>query len=101
MFISGCVRAALPLLSVGVSLWAVVPSAFVVFPSEAVKALPSLSKSEIIAAGPFHNVILWSLLFSSRSLLEIIVEYTPFSSELVTTLEGLAVVQVSTVCFVP
>ncbi|KAI0794850.1 hypothetical protein C8Q75DRAFT_803692 [Abortiporus biennis] len=53
----------IPLLSVGASVIAVIPSAFVSLPQAAVEALPSRSQLRIIGAGPFHNVILWLILW--------------------------------------
>ncbi|KAJ6504274.1 hypothetical protein C8R47DRAFT_1104935 [Mycena vitilis] len=53
---------AVPILSAGASFTVVVPAAFVAFPATALEALKPFARSRIIAAGPFHNLIFWSLL---------------------------------------
>ncbi|KAF7377731.1 Histone acetyltransferase [Mycena sanguinolenta] len=53
---------AVPIMSAGVSFTVVVPAAFVSFPATALEALKPLARSRIIAAGPFHNLVFWSLL---------------------------------------
>ncbi|KAJ7040818.1 hypothetical protein C8F04DRAFT_1253726 [Mycena alexandri] len=54
---------AVPIMSAGASFTVVVPAAFVTFPSTALEALKPFARSRIIAAGPFHNLVLWGLLF--------------------------------------
>jgi S2P endopeptidase len=46
----------------GASFTVVIPAAFVSFPSTALEALRPFARSRIIAAGPFHNFVLWTLL---------------------------------------
>ncbi|KAJ6467002.1 hypothetical protein C8R45DRAFT_910136 [Mycena sanguinolenta] len=53
---------AVPIMSAGVSFTVVIPAAFVSFSATALEALKPLARSRIIAAGPFHNLIFWSLL---------------------------------------
>ncbi|CAA7262563.1 unnamed protein product [Cyclocybe aegerita] len=70
----------LPLLSAGASLTLFLPSAFASFPSSlssslssatsspSPSTLPALSRARLIAAGPFHNILLWAfLLLLARS----------------------------------
>ena len=52
----------LPLTACGASLVACVPAAFVSFPDTAVRNLPPRARSRVIAAGPFHNLVLWGAL---------------------------------------
>ncbi|KAJ7768389.1 hypothetical protein B0H16DRAFT_1673554 [Mycena metata] len=54
---------AVPIMSAGASFTVVVPAAFVTFSSTALEALTPFARSRIIAAGPFHNLVLWGLLF--------------------------------------
>ncbi len=57
----------LPLSACGASLVACVPAAFVSFPDTAVRSLPPRARSRVIAAGPFHNLVLWvALLLAVR-----------------------------------
>ncbi|KAF8201041.1 hypothetical protein K438DRAFT_1821267 [Mycena galopus ATCC 62051] len=53
---------AVPIMSAGASFTVVIPAAFVSFPSTALEALKPFARSRIIAAGPFHNLVFWSLL---------------------------------------
>jgi len=52
----------IPVTSVGVSLTMIFPSAFVALPLTATQDLPTRSRLRIVAAGPFHNLLLWLLL---------------------------------------
>lgn len=52
----------LPLAACGASLIACVPAAFVSFPDTAVRGLPPRARARVIAAGPFHNLVLWGAL---------------------------------------
>ncbi|KAJ7254704.1 hypothetical protein B0H12DRAFT_1114912 [Mycena haematopus] len=54
---------AVPIISAGVSITIVIPAAFVTFPTTTLEALKSFARSRIIAAGPFHNLVFWFLLF--------------------------------------
>ncbi|KAG5645952.1 hypothetical protein DXG03_004744 [Asterophora parasitica] len=62
---------AIPILSAGLSLTFIIPSAFVSFSAYALDALAPRARARIIAAGPFHNIVLWVLLVS--------LSYTPFA----------------------
>jgi len=42
----------------------VIPSAFVTFSSAALEGLAPRARARIVAAGPFHNIILWCMLLS-------------------------------------
>ncbi|KAG6918082.1 hypothetical protein DXG01_016534 [Tephrocybe rancida] len=53
---------ALPILSAGASFTLVVPSAFVTFSNAALDSLTPRARARVVAAGPFHNIILWCLL---------------------------------------
>ncbi|KAJ7853498.1 hypothetical protein B0H14DRAFT_782643 [Mycena olivaceomarginata] len=53
---------AIPIMSAGASFTVVIPAAFVSFPSTALEALRPFARSRIIAAGPFHNFVFWTLL---------------------------------------
>jgi hypothetical protein len=55
-------RESLPILSAGAAFTLVIPSAFVSFPSAALDALTPHARSRIISAGPFHNLVFWSVL---------------------------------------
>lgn len=55
-------RESVPLLSTGASITILIPSAFVSLSSAAVQSLPSRPRMNIIAAGPFHNLVYWTLL---------------------------------------
>lgn len=55
-------RHAVPIVSAGASFTVVVPAAFVTFPTTAMEALRPWPRSQIIAAGPFHNLVFWALL---------------------------------------
>ncbi|KAG6826261.1 hypothetical protein H0H92_000525 [Tricholoma furcatifolium] len=55
----------LPMLSVGASFTLVVPSAFVTFSSAALDSLRPRARARVVAAGPFHNLLLWVLLVSA------------------------------------
>ncbi|KAH9942695.1 hypothetical protein B0H21DRAFT_750382 [Amylocystis lapponica] len=54
----------IPLLSAGASLILILPSAFVALPAAEISALPSLPRLRIVAAGAFHNLLLWALLIA-------------------------------------
>ncbi|KIY66327.1 hypothetical protein CYLTODRAFT_491571 [Cylindrobasidium torrendii FP15055 ss-10] len=56
--IAGAVES-LPMQSCGLSLLAFLPSAFVAFPSHAIGALDPRSRARVIAAGAWHNAVLW------------------------------------------
>ena len=53
---------AVPIMSAGASFTDVIPAAFVSFPDTAVRNLPPRARSRVIAAGPFHNLVLWGAL---------------------------------------
>ncbi|KAJ4001428.1 peptidase family M50-domain-containing protein [Lentinula boryana] len=53
-----------PILSSGISLTLVIPSAFVSFSAGFMSSLDVFSRARIIAAGPWHNLVLWILLVS-------------------------------------
>ncbi|TFK47327.1 hypothetical protein OE88DRAFT_792725 [Heliocybe sulcata] len=53
----------IPLLSVGFSLTLLLPSFFVKLPLPALDSLPPLSRMRIIAAGAFHNLVTYIVLF--------------------------------------
>ncbi|GLB41095.1 putative peptidase family M50 [Lyophyllum shimeji] len=55
---------ALPVLSAGISFTVAVPSAFVNFSSAELAGLAPRARARIVAAGPFHNIILWCILLS-------------------------------------
>ncbi|KAI0666366.1 hypothetical protein C8Q78DRAFT_984221 [Trametes maxima] len=50
---------ALPLTSAGLGLTILLPSAFVAFPSEDTEALPPRSRTRLVSAGAFHNLVFW------------------------------------------
>ncbi|KAG6864597.1 hypothetical protein C0991_008361 [Blastosporella zonata] len=52
----------LPILSAGASFTLVVPSAFVTFSNAGLDSLTPRSRARVVAAGPFHNVLLWCML---------------------------------------
>ncbi|KAJ3855605.1 hypothetical protein EV368DRAFT_79487 [Lentinula lateritia] len=51
-----------PITSLGMSLTLVLPSAFVSFPTGFLSSLDVISRARIIAAGPWHNLVLWVFL---------------------------------------
>ncbi|KAF5381612.1 hypothetical protein D9615_005501 [Tricholomella constricta] len=53
-----------PILSAGLSFTFVIPSAFVSFSPAALDSLAPRARARIIAAGPFHNILLWCVLVS-------------------------------------
>ena len=50
------------MVEAGVSLTICVPVAFVTFSTASLKTLAPQARSRIIAAGPFHNLVLWGFL---------------------------------------
>ncbi|PFH51652.1 hypothetical protein AMATHDRAFT_120336, partial [Amanita thiersii Skay4041] len=58
----------IPIQSVGVSLTLIFPSASVAFATRFLDAASSRSRSIIISAGPFHNLIFWFLLYLFATL---------------------------------
>lgn len=52
-----------PILFSGVSITVILPSAFVVFPTARLEGLPSFDCLRILAAGCFHNLVFWCLLY--------------------------------------
>ncbi|KAG6331927.1 hypothetical protein ID866_7160 [Astraeus odoratus] len=52
-----------PILCSGISLTVVFPSAFVVFPTVRLQMLPLIDRLRILAAGCFHNLVFWCLLY--------------------------------------
>lgn len=57
------IRRRVPILFSGVSITVILPSAFVVFPTARLEGLPSLDCLRILAAGCFHNLVFWCLLY--------------------------------------
>jgi len=55
-------RESIPLSSAGVSFTVIVPSAFVKFPEASLESLADQARRRVIAAGPFHNALAWSVL---------------------------------------
>ncbi|KAH9915065.1 peptidase family M50-domain-containing protein [Epithele typhae] len=53
---------AVPLASVGLGLTVLLPSAFVALPAAETAALPTRARARIVAAGVFHNIVLYALL---------------------------------------
>ncbi|KAG6897587.1 hypothetical protein C0992_013263 [Termitomyces sp. T32_za158] len=52
----------LPVLSVGASFTLFFPSAFVNFSGAALDSLVPRARARVVAAGPFHNLLLWGIL---------------------------------------
>ena len=52
----------MPIQSVGASLTLVVPSASVAFMAGALDNKSPRTRSVIVSAGPFHNLVFWALL---------------------------------------
>lgn len=52
-----------PILFSGISITVILPSAFVVFPTARLEGLPSIDYLRILAAGCFHNLVFWCLLY--------------------------------------
>jgi len=75
-------RESVPMLSAGMSLTVVIPSAFVSFSTAFLDSLKPSGKARIIAAGPWHNLVFWLLLV--------------LAGRVATTLEGTAVSSVVT-----
>lgn len=50
------------MLSTGISVHLLLPSAFVALPTGAVQGLSPRARLRVIGAGPFHNLALWLLL---------------------------------------
>ncbi|KAJ3726257.1 peptidase family M50-domain-containing protein [Lentinula raphanica] len=62
-----------PILSSGLTVTLIIPSAFVSFSTALMGSLDAFSKAQIIAAGPWHNFLLWIFLIGlgkSASLVE-------------------------------
>ncbi|EMD32425.1 hypothetical protein CERSUDRAFT_99509 [Gelatoporia subvermispora B] len=57
-----------PLLSTGASLTLLLPSAFVALPASATRALPAPARLRLIAAGAFHNLLLYLFLVALAHL---------------------------------
>jgi S2P endopeptidase len=55
-------RDSIPLISVGASLFVFLPTTFVKLSSVALNSLLPAGRIRVIAAGSFHNLLLWSLL---------------------------------------
>jgi S2P endopeptidase len=55
-------RESIPMVDVGASFTICIPAAFVTFPVADLKTLVPQARSRIIAAGPFHNLVLWVFL---------------------------------------
>jgi S2P endopeptidase len=55
-------RENVPIRSIGASLTLVVPSASVAFSAGAFDGVTPRSRSVIVSAGPFHNLIFWLVL---------------------------------------
>lgn len=55
-------RESIPILSTGISLHLLLPSAFVALPAAAVQELSPRARLRVISGGPFHNFILWVFL---------------------------------------
>ncbi|KIK63925.1 hypothetical protein GYMLUDRAFT_83340 [Collybiopsis luxurians FD-317 M1] len=53
-----------PILSSGLSLTFIIPSAFVSFSAAFMNPLDAIAKARIIAAGPWHNLVFWILLLT-------------------------------------
>ncbi|KAF8634073.1 hypothetical protein AX17_004335 [Amanita inopinata Kibby_2008] len=51
-----------PIQSVGASLTLILPSASVAFAASTLDHIPSRSRSAIVSAGPFHNLVFWFIL---------------------------------------
>ena len=56
------------MVDAGVSFTICVPIAFVTFSTAGLKTLVPQARSRIIAAGPFHNLVLWVFLASVTRL---------------------------------
>ncbi|KAE9388652.1 hypothetical protein BT96DRAFT_980965 [Gymnopus androsaceus JB14] len=54
-----------PILSSGLAVTLVIPSAFVSFSAGLMSSLDAIAKARIIAAGPWHNFVLWAVLVVS------------------------------------
>ena len=61
-------RESIPMVEAGVSLTICIPIAFVTFSTAGLKTLVPQARSRIIAAGPFHNLVLWAFLASVTRL---------------------------------
>lgn len=57
-----CFREDVPVLSVGLGLTVLLPSAFVSLGSAAFDMLPTASRMRIATAGAYHNILLWLLI---------------------------------------
>ena len=55
-------RQNVPIRSIGASLTLVVPSASVAFSAGALDGVTPHSRSVIVSAGPFHNLVFWLVL---------------------------------------
>ncbi|KAF7303743.1 Histone acetyltransferase [Mycena indigotica] len=55
---------AVPIVSAGASFTIAIPAAFVSFPATTLQALQPYSRARIIAAGPFHNLVFWTVLLT-------------------------------------
>ncbi|KAH8109491.1 hypothetical protein DFH11DRAFT_1627687 [Phellopilus nigrolimitatus] len=72
LFVAQCIHEAghaaaaaidsLPLHAIGASITIVLPSAFVSL-SPSLKSLPAVSRLRIVAAGAWHNLLLWGLIY--------------------------------------
>lgn len=62
-FVDLHIRRRVPILFSGVSITVILPSAFVVFPTARLEGLPSIDYLRILAAGCFHNLVFWCLLY--------------------------------------
>ncbi|KAI0635430.1 hypothetical protein C8Q77DRAFT_1108050 [Trametes polyzona] len=57
-----------PLTSAGLGLTVILPSAFVAFPTEETESLPLRSRTRLISAGAFHNLMFWLVLSAAAWL---------------------------------
>ncbi|THU98578.1 hypothetical protein K435DRAFT_856446 [Dendrothele bispora CBS 962.96] len=74
-----------PMLSAGLSLTVVIPSAFVTFSAAFLDTLKSSGKARIIAAGPWHNFVFWLLLLSTARIIKIVDGATGLGSVVIAT----------------
>lgn len=68
MIIDTADRHRIPMLSCGITVTVLFPSAFVTLPAARLEKLPPRDRLQIISGGCFHNFVLLCLLFSATWL---------------------------------
>jgi hypothetical protein len=68
------------MLSAGISMTVIMPSAFVSFSTVVLENLKPPGKARIIAAGPWHNLVFWVTLLSAAKVANVVHNMTGLDS---------------------